>query len=365
MRNSKFISFLSILSVISSNFVFAAGSNGQSQQIVNNLAGPSSSSGSKSTSASGSMISSAMKGSANTPKFIKATFLDKSCDSQKLKSYLTLSDDQLFDLAINRKLGRCAISDHRNTPVGVCDFYVTSSVVGSLGHTGWPKNPASGDSTGCLYAKDLDKNLSIPGNQHKGGSDICFMSTSIAGYSCDPTSYKKNAAVALRDAISKDACCPKIAAPVTTCVNPYLNDKSLSDAALIAKAKNGQLGACVYQDVFGPPANTSYPFACDSYVKTGIIVHQNGNNYNGFPFPGDGNPEPSSGCVYSPNWGDSTEACYYQDTARYCTSNHIVNTANALRDAIDETACGCVNVTVPNAPLLDEKSTLDGTSINK
>lgn len=111
-----------------------------------------------------------------------------------------LSDKEVFDLALNKKIGQCTISDLRGTS-SYCDYYVNSAAVGKLGATGYPKNPASGDSTGCVVAPTLPKGI----NTCWGGYDKDTMCT---------VDYVKNAANQVRKAITDNAC--GCTAPTTT-----------------------------------------------------------------------------------------------------------------------------------------------------
>lgn len=115
-----------------------------------------------------------------------------------------LSDKEVFDLASNKKIGQCTISDLRGTS-SYCDYYVNSAVVGKLGATGYPKNPASGDSTGCVVAPTLPKGV----NTCWGGYDKDTMCT---------VDYVKNAANQIRKAIADNAC--GCTAPTTTTTTP-------------------------------------------------------------------------------------------------------------------------------------------------
>lgn len=69
------------------------------------------------------------------------------CNDQRT-SYLQMSDVDLYDKAIHSNLGNCWIYDARNESYN-CTAYVqiTSSTWDSHG---WPVNPESRDSTGCV-----------------------------------------------------------------------------------------------------------------------------------------------------------------------------------------------------------------------
>lgn len=114
------------------------------------------------------------------------------CQSD-LRRLLSLSDQKIFELGRRPgTLGQCYIADGRNTPY-YCDYYVISAVVGSRGAYGYPKNPYSGDSTGCVVAPTLPKGV----NYCWGGYDPSTMCTN---------DYVKNAANQLRQAIVDGAC---------------------------------------------------------------------------------------------------------------------------------------------------------------
>ena len=67
-----------------------------------------------------------------------------------------LNNDQLWDqlktidLNGNTSFGKCKVQDATQCASCACDYYFTSNIQGVLGKWGWPKNPASGDSTGCM-----------------------------------------------------------------------------------------------------------------------------------------------------------------------------------------------------------------------
>lgn len=69
------------------------------------------------------------------------------CSDQRT-SYLQMSDTDLYEIAIHSNLGNCWIYDARNENY-YCTAYVqiTSSTWNSHG---WPVNPDSRDSTGCV-----------------------------------------------------------------------------------------------------------------------------------------------------------------------------------------------------------------------
>jgi len=50
----------------------------------------------------------------------------------------------------NTMFGKCKVVDATACPTCACDYYFRASIPGTVGQFGWPKNPSSGDSTGCL-----------------------------------------------------------------------------------------------------------------------------------------------------------------------------------------------------------------------
>lgn len=106
--------------------------------------------------------------------------------------FLNMSNAELFQAALNREVGDCRIQDARNSTRTFCDYYVKTNVKGSLGMLGWPKNPHSGDSTGCIKAPQLPKRMSTcwPGNT----ASMCT------------NDHIQNAAETIRDAIKNCAC---------------------------------------------------------------------------------------------------------------------------------------------------------------
>jgi hypothetical protein len=68
-----------------------------------------------------------------------------SLNNDELWSVLTT-----FDVNGNTAFGKCKVQDARQCASCACDYYFTANIVGSVGKYGWPKNPASGDSTGCM-----------------------------------------------------------------------------------------------------------------------------------------------------------------------------------------------------------------------
>lgn len=145
--------------------------------------------------------------------------------SSNLSSKLTLSDQEIFDLALKKQLGQCIIWDHRGLE-SACDYYVNTAIVGKLGATGYPKNPESGDSTGCVVAPTLPKGVGTCW----GGYDKSTMCTN---------DYVKNAANQIRKAIIDNGCgcgvaipspvTPPVTVPPVTSTDPTGWEKVCSD----------------------------------------------------------------------------------------------------------------------------------------
>lgn len=75
--------------------------------------------------------------------------LSAQAESHEMEYYLTLSDHDLFALATQEKIGSCWIQDASTCESCVCRYYVKADSVAWAGK-GWPQNPVSGDSTGCV-----------------------------------------------------------------------------------------------------------------------------------------------------------------------------------------------------------------------
>ncbi len=103
------------------------------------------------------------------------------------------SDRDLFEAALDHQLGSCYIFDSRHVHQNYCDYYVKSAVVGTYGYTGYPKNPQTGDSTGCVVGPKLPKGVTTCW----GGYQSSTMCTS---------DHVKNAANQLRRALLDGAC---------------------------------------------------------------------------------------------------------------------------------------------------------------
>ena len=63
--------------------------------------------------------------------------------------YKKISDKDLFDLGIKQGVGKCTISDSTACAKCVCNYYLKSPLLSWSGK-GWPMNPQSLNSTGCV-----------------------------------------------------------------------------------------------------------------------------------------------------------------------------------------------------------------------
>lgn len=89
-----------------------------------------------------------------------------------------------IDAQGNTMFGKCKIANATACGSCACNYYFRANVPGSLGYLGWPKNPSSGDSTGCL------------GSGCWGGYTAAMCTSDI----------KANSKAMLLDALNKDAC---------------------------------------------------------------------------------------------------------------------------------------------------------------
>ncbi len=160
---------------------------------VNVPGGGSSSGGSSGGSSSGSNSG----GFGNTTDINIITYGGSNVNinpcTANVNPLLNLPDNVIFELASARRLGQCVIQDSRNQPTHFCDFYVKSASIGSLGYNGYPKNPYSGDSTGCVVAPTLPKHM-----------DTCWDGYTPSSMCTDD--YIKNAANQVRQAIVDGVC---------------------------------------------------------------------------------------------------------------------------------------------------------------
>lgn len=76
--------------------------------------------------------------------------------SSMVPTVQSMSNQQVWDalLAIDASgstiFGKCKIADANACASCACNYYFRANIAGSLGYLGWPKNPSSGDSTGCM-----------------------------------------------------------------------------------------------------------------------------------------------------------------------------------------------------------------------
>ncbi len=107
----------------------------------------------------------------------------------------TMTADQIWAalIAPNSKgetiFGKCRIGDATGgkCPSCACNYYFNGARTGSLGYYGWPKNPSSGDGTGCF--------------QWKSGANACW-----PGYpsNCSTATAKDIAKAILLNALSQN-----------------------------------------------------------------------------------------------------------------------------------------------------------------
>ncbi len=110
----------------------------------------------------------------------------------------TMTKEQIWSALITPNssgetiFGKCRIGDATGNkcPQCACNYYFKGAKLGSLGLNGWPKNPNSGDGTGCF--------------QWKNGSPACW-----PGYpsNCSTASSQDLAKAILMDALSKNDVC--------------------------------------------------------------------------------------------------------------------------------------------------------------
>lgn len=68
----------------------------------------------------------------------------------------SMSNQQVWDALIavdasgNTMFGKCRVNDATKCASCACSYYFNANIKGSLSYLGWPKNPSSGDSTGCM-----------------------------------------------------------------------------------------------------------------------------------------------------------------------------------------------------------------------
>ncbi len=113
--------------------------------------------------------------------------------------FAQISDRELVSRGILGQLGGCRVVDATHDRSWACDLYVLGIFKGTHGYFGYPKDPSSGDSTGCVVAPSLPKHMVIcwPGYS----PDMCTLDTI------------SNVAAQLRRALQDGACGIRVAAP--------------------------------------------------------------------------------------------------------------------------------------------------------
>lgn len=114
--------------------------------------------------------------------------------------------------------GKCRVLNATTCASCACDYYFRANIVGSLGMYGWPKNPSSGDSTGCL------------GSGCWGGYSAAMCTADI----------KANARAMLLDALNKSAC----GNPVPPTITGGVNITEVSKFFFVDPKNNGGKVAC-------------------------------------------------------------------------------------------------------------------------
>jgi hypothetical protein len=86
--------------------------------------------------------------------------LTQAMAQAQLKTLLdSMTKEQVWTALLNINsqgetvFGKCRISDAKNCGQCACAYYFNGKKLGSLGMTGWGKNPSSGDGTGCISWK--------------------------------------------------------------------------------------------------------------------------------------------------------------------------------------------------------------------
>ena len=80
---------------------------------------------------------------------ISSCVKNEQAADEAISNLVHLSDRELFEGALNQKLGKCYIVDARKCDHCACEYYIKSSLVG-WSASGWPMNPVSLNSTGCV-----------------------------------------------------------------------------------------------------------------------------------------------------------------------------------------------------------------------
>ena len=129
--------------------------------------------------------------------------INANAQSALISTVNGMTNDQLWTALLSINLnnetifGKCKISDATQCASCACDYYFRSDRVGSLGMYGWPKNPLSGDSTGC-------------NNGTQWGGYTPAMATS---------DKKANARAMLLHALNANACAPATPVVITDSIN--------------------------------------------------------------------------------------------------------------------------------------------------
>jgi hypothetical protein len=123
-----------------------------------------------------------------------------------------------IDVNSSTMFGKCRVLIATTCTSCFCDYYFRANVVGSYGMYGWPKNPSSGDSTGCL------------GSGCWGGYTPAM---------CNPDNMASARAMLL-DALNKNAC----GTPVPPIVTGGVSLKESSKFFFVNPDQNGGLIEC-------------------------------------------------------------------------------------------------------------------------
>ncbi len=187
------------------------------------------------------------------------------------------------------------MNDARGNETAFCDYYVVGATKGSLGYTGYPKNPVSGDSTGCVVAPRLPKRVS---NCWNGYTDDMCTSDAVT-----------NAASQLRQALH-DRVCGDVPIDDDDIIN------GASDVDIYRLAIEAKLGACYIHG--------RYETACIEEPATEI-----------------------TGCLIVRDRSKGVEICWDIFTPRStCNYEHLKKTSNRIRQALLEDRCGTLDINV-------------------
>jgi hypothetical protein len=163
-----------------------------------------------------------------------------------------------IDVSSNTMFGKCRVLIATSCANCFCDYYFRANIAGSYGMYGWPKNPSSGDSTGCL------------GNGCWGGytSAMCT------------SDNKANARAMLLDALNKNAC----GNPVPPIVTGGVGLRESSQFFFVNPDQNGGLIECGTTKL-GGQVGTDLQFTvlpksiCESAYHLALVnaANKNGN----------------------------------------------------------------------------------------